>query len=187
MTTRRPDYDAELERCWRQDRTQWAALVLARVIEDGADVLREIAGSVNEIAQDIHAIRDKYVTKAKLSSIRIRFGGNMQGPVTLTSGQSTTATVLYFDQTGAPMPSTFVPPAVTFSIDNSGVASSTPGSDGQSDAVAYVTAGVANLTASVTSAEGLALSDTETVTCSPIVVPPPVLSSVKVDFSTPTP
>lgn len=110
-----------------------------------------------------------------------------QGPVTLASGQSTVATVLYFDQTGAPMPSTFVPPAVTFAIDNSAVASSTPGADGQSDTVAYVSAGVANLTASVTSAEGLALTDTETVTCSPVVLPPPVLSSIKVSFSTPTP
>lgn len=110
----------------------------------------------------------------------------MQGPVILNQGQSTVATVLYFDQTGAPMPSTFVPPPVSFLIDNSTIASSTPGADNQSDTVAYVAAGVANLTATVTGPNG-PLTDTETVTCNPVVVPPPVLSSIKIDFSTPTP
>ena len=110
-----------------------------------------------------------------------------EGPITLSAGQSTIASIDYFDQTGAPMPSTFVPPAITYSIDNAGIASSTPAADGQTDAVAYVAAGVANLTASCTSAEGLALTDTETVTCSPVVLPPPVLSSIKVNFAAPTP
>lgn len=109
-----------------------------------------------------------------------------QGPVVLNAGQSTVATVLYFDQSGNPMPASFVPPSVTFTIDNSSIASSTP-IDAQSSTVAYVAAGVANLTAAVTSAEGLSLTDTETVTCNPVVTPPPILSSVKISFSAPTP
>lgn len=107
--------------------------------------------------------------------------------VTLSQGQATVASVLYFDQTGAPMPSGFVPPNVSFSIDNSGIASSTPNSDNQTDVVAWVSAGAANLTATVVSAEGVTISDTETVTCSPVVVPPPVLTSIKIDFATPQP
>jgi hypothetical protein len=126
-------------------------------------------------------------TPSTLNQIRIAFGGTMSQTVTLASGQSAVATVLYFDQTGQPMSSGFVPPAVTFTIDNPAIATSTPGTDGQTSAIAYVSAGVANLTAAVTSAEGLALTDTEAVTCSPVVLPPPVLSSIKVDFGTPTP
>jgi hypothetical protein len=144
---------------------------------------REELKVLREIEKDL----DKLV-KPRLSFVKISFGGTMaQGPVTLSQGQSTTATVLYFDQTGAPMPDNFVPPAVTFAIDNPAIASSVTAADSKSDAVGYVAAGVANLKASVTSAEGLALSDTETVTCLPPTVPTPVLSSIKVDFSTPTP
>jgi hypothetical protein len=83
------------------------------------------------------------------------------------------------------MPAGFVPPNITFLIDNPALASSTPNADNQTDVVTYVSAGVANLTASCTSAEGLALTDTETVTCSPVVVPPPVLSSIKINFTAP--
>lgn len=122
-----------------------------------------------------------------LSSIRLAFGGSMSQTVTLASGQSVVASVLYFDSTGAAMPSTFVPPTVAFTIDNAAIATSTPDVAGQTSVVAYVSAGVANLTASVTSAEGLALTDTESVTCSPVVIPPPVLSSIRIDFGTPTP
>src|SRR5580765_9115334 len=53
-----------------------------------------------------------------LSFIKIAFGGNMaQGPVILNEGQTTVATVLYFDQSGAPMPTdpaVFTPPTVTY-------------------------------------------------------------------------
>lgn len=144
-----------------------------------------------ELLRDIdkteHAILDRLNPRASFIKLAFLKGALfMQGPVVLNPGQSTKATVLYFDQNGAPMPSRFVPPAVTFSIDNPAIASSTPEGDGQTDDIAYVTAGVANLTASVTSAEGLALTDTETVTDTAVVVTP-VLSSIKIDFSTPTP
>jgi hypothetical protein len=106
----------------------------------------------------------------------------IQGPVTLSVGQSTTASVLGFDQFGNPMPSDFVMPPVTFSIDNSALATSTPNADGVTDVIAAVAAGVANLTASVSGPNGT-LTDTETVTVTPAVVVPPVLSSIKVAFT----
>ncbi len=102
-----------------------------------------------------------------------------QGPVTLTVGQKTKATVLGFDQNGAPFAGTI--PPITYTIDNSTLDSSTPdGANG--DDIVSLGAGTANLTASLTTAEGVALQDTETITN---VAQAPVLSSVKIDFSTP--
>lgn len=150
--------------------------------------LHQIEKELHEIAKYLRQLAGDFAPR-RLTRIRIAFREETmpQGPVVLNQGQSATATVLYFDQQGNPMPSTFVPPSVTFAMDNPAIASSTPGSDGQSDVVAYVSAGVANLTATVTSAEGVALQDTETVTCNPVAPPTPVLSSVKIAFSTPTP
>ncbi|HXN71521.1 MAG TPA: hypothetical protein VN861_03095 [Candidatus Acidoferrales bacterium] len=156
------------------------------------DELREIERTDQRIEADLDKLVGALVPR--LSFIKIAFqpprglqGDVMaEGPVVLASGQLTTASIDYFDQTGAPMPATFVPPNITFAIDNPAIATSTPNPDNQTDVVAYVSAGVANLTASCTSAEGLALTDTETVTCSPVVLPPPVLSSIKVNFAAPT-
>jgi hypothetical protein len=117
-----------------------------------------------------------------LSFIKIAFstGGSMAlGPVLMNVGQKTKATVKGFDQNGAPFSGT-IPPA-TYAIDNAAFDSSTPDGTNGDDLVS-LSAGVANLTASLTSAEGLALTDTETVTNSAVV---PVLSSIKIDFSTP--
>jgi hypothetical protein len=144
-----------------------------------------------EILEDIdrteHEILDRLTPKLSFIKISFQRGSVMaEGPVVLSAGQSTIASIDYFDQTGNPMPAGFVPPNISFSIDNPAIASSTPNSDNQTDVVSYVSAGVANLTASCTSAEGLALSDTETVTCSPVVLPPPVLSSIKINFAAPT-
>lgn len=111
----------------------------------------------------------------------------VQGPVILVAaGQDTTASVLGFDQFGNPMSADFVMPPVTFTIDNSAIATSVPNADGITDVVTAVANGVANLTAAVTSAEGLALSDTETVTVNIPAPPPPpapVLSSIKIAFA----
>jgi hypothetical protein len=107
-----------------------------------------------------------------------------QGPISLTVGQTTTASVVGFDQFGNPMPSDFVMPPVTFSIDTPAIASSTPDADGLTDAIVGVSPGVANLTASVSGPNGT-LTDTETVTVIPAVQEAPVLSSVKVAFTEP--
>lgn len=108
--------------------------------------------------------------------IKIQFGGNMPGPVTLNVGQKTTATVQGFDQNGAPFAIDFTAHPVTWTIDNSSLDSSTPQPD-QSDVIASLAVGVANLTAACAG-----LTDTETITN---VAAAPVLSSIKINFSTP--
>jgi hypothetical protein len=105
------------------------------------------------------------------------------GPVTLTTaGQKATASVLGFDQNGQPWTGTM--PAATFSSDDTAqaIVQFDP-TTGQTTAVAN---GVANITATLTTAEGKALTDTEAVTVAIAVVPPPtpVLSSIKVAFDT---
>jgi hypothetical protein len=149
--------------------------------------LRRIEREVEEVEQLEKKILG--LLKPKLSFIKIAFGGNMaQGPVTLNENQTTVATVLYFDTTGAPMPTdpaVFTPPAVTYTDDHPEFASSVPRADGQADDVDFVAAGIANLTAAVTSAEGVVLTDTEQVICVATVPPPPKLGSIKIDFSTP--
>ena len=103
------------------------------------------------------------------------------GPVTLTSaGQQVTASVVGFDQFGQPF--TGAIPTPSFSIDDaSGTVVKFDPTTGLTTAVAN---GVVNITAKVTSAEGLELSDTEAVTVAIPVTPPPtpVLSSIKVAF-----
>lgn len=129
-------------------------------------------------------------TKPRLVCIKIKFrrpsktklGETImaEGPLTITVGQSTKATVDGFDQNGAPW--TGAIPPVTYSIDNSTLDSSTPESDNFTDDIVSLAAGTANLTASLTTVEGKALTDTETITN---VAQAPVLSSIKINFSTP--
>jgi len=112
----------------------------------------------------------------KLAFIKISFGGSMPGPVTLTVGQSVPATVQGFDQNGAPFAIDFTANPVTWTIDNPALDSSTPQAD-QSDLVASLSAGTANLTASCAG-----LTDTEQVIN---VAAAPKLSSIKINFGTP--
>lgn len=125
------------------------------------------------------------VAPPQLSSIQIVFEGDSMptaGPVTLTAvGQQTTASVLGFDQFGQPFTGT-MPPATLSSDDTAQAIVTFDPTTGLTTAVAN---GVANITASLTTAEGLALTDTEAVTVAIPVVPPPapVLSSIKVAFS----
>lgn len=96
------------------------------------------------------------------------------GPAVITVGQTTTAFVLGFDQNGAAIAIDFTANPVSWSIDNSAIASSTPNPD-STDGVVGVSAGVANLTASCAG-----FTDTETVTVTAVV---PVLSSIKISFA----
>jgi hypothetical protein len=121
-----------------------------------------------------------------LSSIQIQFQENtmaaVAGPVTLTTaGQQVTASVLGFDQFGNPFTGTM--PTATLS--SSDTAQAVVTFDPTTGLTAAVANGTANITASLTTAEGLALTDTETVTVAIPVVPPPnpVLSSIKVAFA----
>ena len=148
---------------------------LARLIEIGEctnHLLRIIAEEVNP-------------RRIKLARIQLQFQGEQMpiaGPVTLTSaGQQVTASVLGFDQFGAPFTGTM--PTATLSSDDT--ASAIVTFDPTTGLTTAVANGVANITASLTTAEGLALTDTEAVTVAiPIVPPPtPVLSSIKVAFA----
>jgi hypothetical protein len=117
-----------------------------------------------------------------LNSIRIQFQKGtpmpVAAPITLTQvGQTATAVVLGFDQNGQPWTGE-MPPATLVSDDTEGAIVTFDPATGLTTAVAN---GVANITASLTTAEGLALTDSETVTVA-IVVTPPVLSSIKVAF-----
>lgn len=109
----------------------------------------------------------------------------VEGAVTLTTaGQQATASILGFDQFGNPW--TGAIPPVSYSIDDSTIATSTPNADGVTDVVAAVANGTANLTANLTTVEGLALTDTEQVIVALASAPPPptpVLSSIKIGFA----
>ena len=126
------------------------------------------------------------VAPPKLASIQIAFSKGTPpmptpGPVTLTTaGQQVTASVLGFDQFGQPFTGT-MPPATLSSDDTAQAIVTFDPTTGLTTAVAN---GVANITARLTTAEGLALTDTEAVTVAIPVVPPPtpVLSSIKVAF-----
>lgn len=131
-----------------------------RLLRDERELLTEIR---NELAP-------------KLSFIKIAFGGSMPGPVTLTVGQSVTATVQGFDQNGAPFAIDFTANPVVWSIDDATLDSSTPQAD-QSDLLMSLAAGTANLTATCAG-----LTDTEQVIN---VAAPPKLSSIKINFGTP--
>ena len=103
------------------------------------------------------------------------------GPVTLTTvGQQVTASVVGFDQNGQPFTGTM--PLATLVSDDSAQAIVT--FDPTTGLMTAVANGVANITGSLTTAEGLSLSDTETVT---VAVSggggSPVLSSIKVNFA----
>lgn len=136
--------------------------------------------------QEVGILEKAY--RSRLSSIKVAFTEKnmgttvtpVPGPVVMDVGDVVSASLIGFDQFGKPF--TGPMPAENFSIDNQSIASL----DTTDNEVTGVSAGVANVTGSLTTAEGLALSDTETVTVNPaVVVPPPtpVLSSVKVAFT----
>ena len=120
----------------------------------------------------------------KLTSIQLSFKGASMataGPVTLTSvGQTVTASVIGYDQLGNVFTGTIPTPVFTSDDTAQAIVTFDP-TTGLTTAVAN---GVANITATLTTAEGLALTDTESVTVAIPVTPPPtpVLSSIKVAF-----
>ncbi len=142
---------------------------------------REILHEIRETHHEVEEI--ERILEPKLRFIKIAFKENqMPGPITLTTaGQTTTASVVGFDQFGQPFTGPI--PTPTFSSDDTAGAIVTL--DPSTGLVTAVANGVANITASLTSAEGLNLTDTETVTVAIPVTPPPtpVLSSIKVAFA----
>ena len=145
-------------------------------------LLREVLEESRKQTRLLREIRDE--EKLKLSAIEIRFGGDMQGPITLTpAAPSTVATVLGFDQTGAPW--TGAMPAVTYTPDVTTFCTFAVSADGTSDSITGTADGTTNFAASLTTVEGLALSDTSQVITSGFTGTAPVLSSIKLDFNPP--
>ncbi len=148
---------------------------------EDARVQQRILRTLRVIAFEVHN------ATPRLSEIKILFtkGPNMPtpGPITLAPGESAVASVVGFDQSGAPFTGT-LPPSTLSSDDTSGAIVTFDPSTGATVAVA---AGVANISASLTTAEGVALSDTETVTVTEAPPPVQVLSSIKVAFDVASP
>lgn len=163
---------------------------LAREIDEleGAEsleirLLLMLVQAFAHLQDGIDQILAKFPPSPALTTIQLQFGGITMalGPVTMNVGQKTKATVQGFDQNGLAFTGTL--PTVTYTIDNaalnSGVSDGANGFD-----ITSLASGVANLTASVTTAEGLALSDVEQITNSG-ATGTSVLTSIKVDFTTP--
>lgn len=125
------------------------------------------------------------IFEPRLTSIEIKFDPQEDSmsaaAVTLNIGQTTVASVVGFDQFGNP----FTPvPQPSWAIDNPGIASIVPdATTPASEDVTGVATGTANLTAGLTTAEGLALTATGVVTVS--AAAKPVLSSIQIQFASP--
>jgi len=125
-----------------------------------------------------------YLLTHKLSSIKIQFfnpqGDIMANPITLTVGQSTVASVAGFDQFGNPYLGAI--PTPTWSIDQPTFDSiAADATNPANEDVTSLAAGVANLSATVAGPSG-PLTDSEAITN----VAPQVLTSIQIQFSTPT-
>jgi len=103
----------------------------------------------------------------------------MQGPILITVGQKVLLSVLGFDQFGAPFTGPI--PAPFWTVSDPSQDSSSPQPDGTS-VIASLSAGTTSVTASLTTANGIALADTEAITN---LAEPPVLSSIKIDHTSP--
>lgn len=105
-------------------------------------------------------------------------GGSIMpvGPATLAVGQSSAATVVGFDQVGAPFAIDFNDPnfAVSWAVDDPAVLNLAPQPD-QSATVTGASAGVANVTATCAG-----FTKTQQVT---VTAPSPILSSIDINFA----
>jgi hypothetical protein len=142
----------------------------------------KVVGLLEHILHELRVIR-REVAPPQLASITIAFSKGppmpTAGPTTLTTaGQTATASVVGFDQFGAPFTGPI--PTPTFSSDDTAGAIVT--FDPTTGLVTAVANGVANITAKLTTVEGLALSDTEAVTVAITTTGTPVLTSIKVAF-----
>lgn len=116
---------------------------------------------------------ERDVAPKRLSFIKIAIGGSMPvGPATLTVGDKKTATVLGFDQNGAPFPIDFTQNPITWADDNEPVVQDAP--TASQDGLTAVSPGVANLTATCGG-----FTDTEAIT---VVAQAPKLSSIKISI-----
>ena len=122
-------------------------------------------------------------TLTAIKLLHTQNGDTMQGPITLNVGQSTTATVLGFNADGSPFTGTM--PTASYTVSDPAQDSVTAGSANDAT-VTSLAAGSADFSVTLTTAEGIQLTDSTSIT-NVAVVPPQALSSIKLDFSTPTP
>lgn len=102
-------------------------------------------------------------------------------PITLTVGQTTVASVVGWDQFGNPWTGAIPTPA--WSIDQPTFDSiAADGTTPANEDVTSLAVGVANLTATVVTVEGLTISDTEQITN---LASEAALTSIQIQFSTP--
>ncbi len=143
------------------------------------DILKKIEETDQHIANDL----DKIVgfLKPRPTFIKIKFGGNMPGPVTLVVGQKTTASVAVFDQNGVDMTANynFTTNPITWTLDNTTFDSQSDNAPDttNSDVITSLAVGTSNLTA-VTGG----LQDIEQVINQAQAQVP---TSVKINFSQP--
>lgn len=177
---------------------------LERQLRDIAEEVEEIEQTVNVLKKDrvdlsgvvqslsdltalVQQIANELLPPTStLTAISQNFtlnGATMQGPITLNVGQTTKETVLGFNADGTPF--TGPMPAVTYAIDNTAAASGADDGANGSD-ITGLSGGSANASASLTTAEGLALSVSTVITVN-AVVPTQVLTSIVQDFTTPAP
>ena len=141
------------------------------------EILKDLQREVKKIE---HKLEKKHHPKKKLKSIQLALGDPpMQGPLNITVGQSSVASVLGFDQNGQPFTGTM--PAASFSVDNPAFDSVDP----STGAIVSLAEGTATISVSMTSAEGLALSDSSQIINAPSAPPAQVLTSIKLDFTQP--
>jgi len=168
-------------------RTHWERKI-SRELRTDRDLIIDLFMRVEDLESEITELLP--LTSIKIQFQRINAMSTapsgptpVAGPVTLTAvGQQVVASVLGFDQFGNPFTGTI--PAATFTASDTAGAIAT--FDFTSNTVTAVGNGVDNITASLVTAEGLTLSDTEAVTVALTSTPPPptpVLSSIKVAFA----
>ncbi len=137
-------------------------------------LLREILKSVRHI--------ERMLAYPRLSSFQVHFRRKRHmptpGPITLTAaGQTTTAVIANpLDQFGQPFTGPL--PTATFTDDNAAAATTDP----TSGVVTAIANGTDNVTASLTTAEGVALTASGQVIVD-IPVAAPVLTSFEVQFA----
>ncbi|HET6220173.1 MAG TPA: hypothetical protein VFE27_24305 [Acidobacteriaceae bacterium] len=170
---------------------EWERRMLAWLEQRRNRILHE----EQEAAEMLEDFWRRHRTKPELKMIELVFHNQTKGERAMApvagaatlkeAGQVATASVLGFDQNGNPMPDGFVMPSVSYEIDNEAVATIEENPDGETAEVTAVSEGVAEVTASLKTAEGLELTDVQDVTVDfapPPPPPTPVLTSIKLVF-----
>lgn len=166
----RNEFSVELDRSWRQDRSQWALLVIASAIEDGVSVLGEISTSLDQIRVTLQQSAAPHLISARITVM----------PKSIVVGSTAIATVRGFDQFGQPFPitdPTTVVPSASVPGDVTLAAPTLPG-DGSA---AFVVTGVnSNPDDAIGATIGTVVAATDSLT---ITAPSPVLTTATTTLS----